>query len=239
MTQKDILREKERNTHRQIHICDPDIKNFGSIINCICRIIQISKNIIRKCAIAEYWYIVFYQIKNRLSKEVTKAGKIPTTETVYCFLIERARANMHLIMCMSPIGDAFRNRLRQYPSLINCTTIDWFLEWPREALLEVGNKFLMNLNLTLTITGENKVVGTPFPFPRDRFHSIRFLRSTRVFYHQSSTLSCPVLLADHFGESDYFPIYGLPHPDDTAVWRISFLSTKAEIGHLDSARECS
>ncbi|XP_072759448.1 dynein axonemal heavy chain 2 [Anoplolepis gracilipes] len=96
-------------------------------------------------------------IKNRLSKEVAKAGKAPTTETVYSFLIERARANMHLIMCMSPIGDAFRNRLRQYPSLINCTTIDWFLEWPREALLEVGNKFLMNLNLTLTITGENKV----------------------------------------------------------------------------------
>ncbi|KAL6445588.1 hypothetical protein ACFW04_000847 [Cataglyphis niger] len=108
-------------------------------------------------------------IKNKLSKEVTKAGKIPTTEIVYNFLIERARANMHLIMCMSPIGDAFRNRLRQYPSLINCTTIDWFLEWPREALLEVGNKFLMNLNLTLTITGENKVeprqVATAIPLP--------------------------------------------------------------------------
>ena len=126
---------------------------------------------------------------------------------------------MHLILCMSPIGDAFKNRLRHYPSLINCTTIDWFLEWPREALLEVGNKFLMNLNLTLTITGENKVVGTPFPFPRDRFHSIRFLRSTRVSYHQSSSppppsylspLLLPVLLADHFSESDYFPIYGLP-----------------------------
>jgi len=109
-----------------------------------------------------------------------------TTEAAYFFLIERARENMHLVLCMSPIGDAFRNRLRQYPSLINCTTIDWFLEWPREALLEVGNKFLMNLNLTLTITGESKVVGTPCPFPRDRFHSIRFLRSTRVSYHQSS-----------------------------------------------------
>ncbi|XP_071580099.1 dynein axonemal heavy chain 2 [Temnothorax nylanderi] len=108
-------------------------------------------------------------IKYKLSREVTKAGKTPTTETVYSFLIERARANMHLILCMSPIGDAFRNRLRQYPSLINCTTIDWFLEWPREALLEVGNKFLMNLNLTLTITGENKVEprqsATAIPLP--------------------------------------------------------------------------
>lgn len=81
---------------------------------------------------------------------------------------------MHLVVCMSPIGDAFRNRLRQYPALINCTTIDWFLEWPREALLEVGNKFLMNLNLTLTITGETKPVGpwTSGPLPADRFHSI-------------------------------------------------------------------
>jgi hypothetical protein len=127
-----------------------------------------------------------FQIKNKLAKALTKAKKIVTTETAYFFLIERARENMHLVLCMSPIGDAFRNRLRQYPSLINCTTIDWFLEWPREALLEVGNKFLMNLNLTLTITGESKVVGTPCPFPRDRFHSIRFLRSTRVSYHQSS-----------------------------------------------------
>ncbi|CAK9808028.1 Dynein axonemal heavy chain 2 [Anthophora quadrimaculata] len=96
------------------------------------------------------------EIKKKLTKEATRAGRIPTTETIYSLLIERARANMHLVVCMSPIGDAFRNRLRQYPSLINCTTIDWFLEWPREALLEVGNKFLMNLNLTLTITGENK-----------------------------------------------------------------------------------
>lgn len=114
------------------------------------------------------------QIKSKLTKEATRLGRIPTTETIYALLIERARANMHLVVCMSPIGDAFRNRLRQYPALINCTTIDWFLEWPREALLEVGNKFLMNLNLTLTITGETKPVGpwTSGPLPADRFHSI-------------------------------------------------------------------
>lgn len=91
-------------------------------------------------------------------KDATKEGIIPTTEAIYLFLIQRVRSNMHVILCMSPIGDAFRNRLRQYPSLINCTTIDWFLPWPREALLEVGNKFLMNLNLVRTITGEDKAV---------------------------------------------------------------------------------
>lgn len=90
---------------------------------------------------------------------------MPTSEAIYNFLIERIRANLHIILCMSPIGDAFRNRIRQYPSLINCTTIDWFLEWPREALLEVGNKFLMDLNLIVTITGENKIVRVRFFFP--------------------------------------------------------------------------
>ncbi|XP_046821789.1 dynein axonemal heavy chain 2 [Vespa crabro] len=99
-------------------------------------------------------------IKNRLMKEATKIGIIPTVESIYSFLIERVRANMHVILCMSPIGDAFRNRLRQYPSLINCTTIDWFLEWPKEALLEVGNKFLMNLNLPLQERMRNGIAST-------------------------------------------------------------------------------
>ncbi|XP_076632445.1 dynein heavy chain 2, axonemal kl-2 [Colletes latitarsis] len=112
------------------------------------------------------------EIRKQLMKEATRSGRVPTTESIYSLLIERARANMHLILCMSPIGDAFRNRLRQYPALINCTTIDWFLEWPREALLEVGNKFLMNLNLTLTITGENKprqsATAAPLPPLQDR-----------------------------------------------------------------------
>ena len=42
------------------------------------------------------------------------------------------------MICMSPLGDVFRSRLRMFPSLVNCCTIDWFTEWPEEALLGVG-----------------------------------------------------------------------------------------------------
>jgi dynein heavy chain len=28
-----------------------------------------------------------------------------------------------------------------FPSLVNCCTIDWFTEWPREALLNVARRF--------------------------------------------------------------------------------------------------
>ena len=41
----------------------------------------------------------------------------------------------------------YRNRIRMYPALVNCTTIDVFNEWPQEALLEVGEKYLSNVNL--------------------------------------------------------------------------------------------
>uniref|UniRef100_A0A8C3VA02 Dynein axonemal heavy chain 3 n=1 Tax=Catharus ustulatus TaxID=91951 RepID=A0A8C3VA02_CATUS len=52
-----------------------------------------------------------------------------------------------VFVAMSPIGDAFRNRLRMFPSLINCCTIDWFQTWPTDALEMVANKFLEDIEL--------------------------------------------------------------------------------------------
>ena len=45
---------------------------------------------------------------------------------MFAFFVNRVKENLHIIIAFSPIGDAFRNRLRQFPSLINCCTIDWF-----------------------------------------------------------------------------------------------------------------
>ncbi|KAM6256904.1 dynein axonemal heavy chain 12 [Porphyrio hochstetteri] len=64
-----------------------------------------------------------------------------------CF-VNCCRENLHVVVAFSPIGDAFRNRLRQFPSLINCCTIDWFQPWPEDALERVANKFLETLELT-------------------------------------------------------------------------------------------
>lgn len=43
---------------------------------------------------------------------------------------------------MSPIGEDFKRRLRMFPALVNCCTIDWFLPWPQEALKSVATFFL-------------------------------------------------------------------------------------------------
>mmetsp|Transcript_47704 Transcript_47704/g.108527 ORF Transcript_47704/g.108527 Transcript_47704/m.108527 type:complete len:1551 (-) Transcript_47704:45-4697(-) len=43
---------------------------------------------------------------------------------------------------MSPVGSALRVRMRMFPALVNCSTIDWFLPWPDEALLGVSTRQL-------------------------------------------------------------------------------------------------
>ena len=42
------------------------------------------------------------------------------------YFVNRCKENLHIIFCMSPVGQAFKDRIRQFPSLVNCTTIDWF-----------------------------------------------------------------------------------------------------------------
>lgn len=34
-----------------------------------------------------------------------------------------------------------------FPAFVNCTTIDWFSEWPNDALLEVAEKYLEAMDL--------------------------------------------------------------------------------------------
>ncbi|KAG7518207.1 dynein heavy chain 12, axonemal [Solea senegalensis] len=68
--------------------------------------------------------------------------------TLFAFFVARCKENLHIVVAFSPIGDAFRNRLRQFPSLINCCTIDWFQPWPEEALERVANTFLESLDMS-------------------------------------------------------------------------------------------
>lgn len=48
------------------------------------------------------------------------------------------KKNVHVVLAMSPVGGEFIVRLRMFPSLVSCCTIDFFSEWPQEALLSVA-----------------------------------------------------------------------------------------------------
>lgn len=63
-----------------------------------------------------------------------------TPLAMYNYFIDRVKQNLHIVLAMSPIGDAFRNRLRMFPSLINCCTIDWFQVSPHVILHDAMRK---------------------------------------------------------------------------------------------------
>ena len=65
-----------------------------------------------------------------------------------CYLA-RVKQNIHVVLAMSPLGEIFRTRLRKFPSLVNCCTIDWFTEWPEEALLNVAKGSIIDADLGL------------------------------------------------------------------------------------------
>jgi dynein heavy chain len=78
---------------------------------------------------------------NACSEAARNVG-ITTRDEIWAFFISRVRDNFHTVLCMSPVGDAFRTRCRQFPSLTNCCSIDWFNEWPREALQGVAERLM-------------------------------------------------------------------------------------------------
>lgn len=45
---------------------------------------------------------------------------------LFNFFLQIVREQLHIVLAFSPIGDGFRNRLRKFPALVNCCTIDWF-----------------------------------------------------------------------------------------------------------------
>ncbi|CAK9199554.1 unnamed protein product [Sphagnum troendelagicum] len=71
-----------------------------------------------------------------------KAGIMETEDALYAFFLERARNNLHVVLCLSPVSENFNRRLMMFPGLVNCSTIDWFLDWPEDALSEVSIKLM-------------------------------------------------------------------------------------------------
>ncbi|MEE6511728.1 hypothetical protein FKM82_018461 [Ascaphus truei] len=85
------------------------------------------------------------QIVTVMKPVVQDMGQQPTKANLMAAYTRRVRSNIHTVLCMSPIGEVFRSRLRQFPSLITCCTIDWFDKWPAEALQSVAASFLLEI----------------------------------------------------------------------------------------------
>lgn len=66
----------------------------------------------------------------------------------YQYFVQQCKKNLHIVLAFSPVGESFRRRLRTFPTLINCSTIDWFLPWPEEALRSTAsNHFVKEMKI--------------------------------------------------------------------------------------------
>ena len=68
-----------------------------------------------------------------------------------CIVSSRSRVwqfyyrRWQVVLCFSPVGSTLRVRSRKFPAVTNCTAIDWFHEWPQEALVSVSKRFIDDL----------------------------------------------------------------------------------------------
>ncbi|CAN0221029.1 unnamed protein product [Ectocarpus sp. 6 AP-2014] len=120
--------------------------------------------------------------------------RIPATKlNVFGQYINRVRANIHIVLCMSPLGEAFRTRLRMFPSIVNCCTIDWFMEWPDEALKSVATRSLSESKLDLGENERKVVEMVKHVHQSVAKESLEFLSSLRRYNYVTPTSYLEVL----------------------------------------------
>lgn len=88
-------------------------------------------------------------VKPFLQKELGK-GVEPTTAQLSSFFLNRIKDCLHIILAFSPVGTKFRTRASMFPSLFSQCSIDWFLPWPKEALIDVSGRFIGQFDIECT-----------------------------------------------------------------------------------------
>jgi dynein heavy chain, axonemal len=87
-----------------------------------------------------------------------RPGKPDTPDNLKQFFIDCSRDNLHLVLCMSPVNPKFPERARKFPGLVSGTTIDWFLPWPEQALIDVSKGFLQEYKVEATPEAKEQLI---------------------------------------------------------------------------------
>lgn len=81
-------------------------------------------------------------IANGVRNELKQLAILDTKENCWRYFIDKVRRMLKTVLCFSPVGSTLRVRSRKFPAIINCSSIDWFHEWPQNALESVSKRFL-------------------------------------------------------------------------------------------------
>lgn len=108
-------------------------------------------------------------IVESLRNEVKQLGTIDTREACWKYFMDKVKRMLkvfklrpfetvikpncvpQIVLSFSPVDGTLRRRTRKFPALVNCTSIDYFHEWPKSALESVSKKFLSSANILQVI----------------------------------------------------------------------------------------
>jgi dynein heavy chain len=124
-------------------------------------------------------------ISNALVGRCKAAQIVPDKKNLWSFFINEIKNNLHVVLAFSPVGDDFRNRAKKFPALVNCTVIDWFQPWPKQALFAVGQKFMNEVEIKLPAVRAAIEKFLPFSFGVVQELAEKFKRVERRFVYMT------------------------------------------------------
>ena len=77
----------------------------------------------------------FEEVKQALAGPAKKDGVPDQNDAMFAYLIERVRNNLHIILCMSPVGDPFRCACNINVHVRSCSP--WFCSWFVGAIIRL------------------------------------------------------------------------------------------------------
>jgi len=67
---------------------------------------------------------------------------------LFAHFTKQVQRNLHIVFTMNPANPDFYNRSNSSPALFNRCVIDWFGDWPHEALTQVAADFTKSIEIT-------------------------------------------------------------------------------------------
>ncbi|SBT46197.1 dynein heavy chain, putative [Plasmodium ovale wallikeri] len=86
---------------------------------------------------------IFSSIRNQI--KYLNIGE--SNEDVFNYYISKIKKNFKIAITHSPISNMYRDRLIKFPSFLSNFSFIYFLPWPYEALVNVSNRFLNDVEI--------------------------------------------------------------------------------------------
>ena len=77
---------------------------------------------------------------------------------IFNYFLEVARDNLHVVLCFSPMNKMYPIRAQKFPGLFSCPSINFFLPWPQDALVNVSEGFIRPFNISCSKAEKENVI---------------------------------------------------------------------------------